>query len=191
MSAASAAASAVYTRLGDDGTTGRLHGGRLDKDDALIELCGDIDETVSALGLARASLAEDAETAALVQSVQRDLFVVAADVMANPRARDRLVDAVSRVVPEMTARIEDTIDTLVAARPLRPVFVVPGATSASAALDLARSVCRRAERRVVRAARTGAPVAPDVLPYLNRVGDLLYVLARATAGDGPELPSHD
>jgi cob(I)alamin adenosyltransferase len=185
------AASAVYTRLGDDGTTGRLHGGRLGKDDDLIELCGDIDETVSALGLARAALDDGTAAGSLVLSVQRDLFVVAADVMANPRARDRLVDGVSRVVPEMTARLEDAIDALVAARPLRPVFVVPGATTASAALDLARSVCRRAERRVVRATRTGAPIAPDVLPYLNRLGDLLYVLARATAGDGPETPSHD
>lgn len=101
-------ASAVYTRLGDDGTTGRLYGGRLDKDDHLVELCGDIDETVSALGLARAGL-DDERMAGLVLSVQRDLFVVAADVMANPRARHRLVDGVSRVVPEMTTRLEDVL----------------------------------------------------------------------------------
>jgi cob(I)alamin adenosyltransferase len=184
-------ASTIYTRLGDDGTTGRLFGGRVGKDDAVVEACGDIDETVSALGVARAALTEDAGMSALVLHLQRQLFVVAADLMADPRARDRLEDGVSRLVPEMTEEIERAVDRLLLAHPLRPVFVVPGATSASAAMDLARAVCRRAERRVVHARSAGAHVSPEVVVFLNRLGDLLYVLARATAGSDEEPVSHE
>lgn len=82
-------ASTVYTKLGDDGSTGRLFGGRVSKDDALVDACGDIDETVSALGVAREALSDDVDMCALVLQVQRQLFVVAADLMANPRARER------------------------------------------------------------------------------------------------------
>lgn len=183
-------ASTVYTRLGDDGSTGRLFGGRLSKDHLLVDACGDIDETVSALGLAREALTDDPETAELVLRLQRDLFVVAADLMTNPRARDRLTDGVSRVDEAMTDRVEQAIDRLLAERPLRPVFVVPGATRASASLDLARSVCRRAERAVVRAGTNGARPSAHVLAFLNRLSDLLYVLARRTAGTDEEPVSH-
>jgi cob(I)alamin adenosyltransferase len=183
-------ASSVYTRLGDDGSTGRLFGGRLSKDHPLVDACGDIDETVSALGLAREALADNPATADLVLQLQRDLFVVAADLMTNPKARDRLTDSLSRVDPAMTDRVEQAIDRLLAERPLRPVFVVPGATRASAALDLARSVCRRAERAVVRARSDGAQPSEQVLVFLNRLGDLFYVLARRTAGDDEEPVSH-
>lgn len=184
------AASRIYTGLGDDGTTGRFLGGRVFKDDGVVEACGDLDETVCALGMAREALADDAETAALVLLLQRHLFVVAADLMANPRARERLADGVSRVTPAMVTLLEDTVDRLVLDHPLRPVFVVPGATRASAALDLARAVCRRAERRVVHARTGGAEVSDDVLVHLNRLGDLLYVLARRAAGPDEEPASH-
>ncbi len=185
-------ASTIYTKTGDDGTTGRLFGGRLAKDSPLVEVTGDVDEAVAALGLARAALAdsvEAVEAAALVLRLQRDLFVVAADLSANPRARGRLVPGISLVTAEMVDRLEREIDRLVDERPLRPVFVVPGATTASAALDLARAVVRRAERAVTRlpaADRGGSPV----LPYLNRLGDLLFVLARHAAGAADEEPSH-
>lgn len=183
-------ASSVYTRLGDDGSTGRLFGGRLSKDHPVVDACGDIDETVSALGLAREALTDDPEAAELVLRLQRDLFVVAADLMTNPRARGRLTDRLSRVDEAMTDADEHEIDRLLLERPLRPVFVVPGATRASAALDLARSVCRRAERAVVRAGTNGAGPSEHVLVFLNRLGDLLYVLARRTAGSAEEPVSH-
>lgn len=183
-------ASSLYTKLGDDGTTGRLFGGRLSKDDAIVEACGDIDETVSALGVAREALSGDPKTAALVLRLQRQLFVVAADLMANPHARDRLTDGVSRVGPVMTEEVEQTIDRLLLEHPLRPVFVVPGASRASAAIDLARTVCRRAERRVVHVQRAGGELSVEVVRFLNRLGDLLYVLARHTAGPGEEPASH-
>ena len=116
---------------------------------------------------------------------------MAADLAANPRQRDRLEPGISRVDPEMVDELEQTIDRLVASRPLRPVFVVPGATPASAALDLARTVLRRAERHVVRAETEGRTVSPHVVAFLNRLDDLLYVLARHAAGTAQEPRSHE
>lgn len=181
-------ASLIYTKTGDDGTTGRLFGGRVAKDDLLIEACGDVDEAVSALGLARVLLS--AELGTLVLELQRDLFIVAADLMANPHARQNLVSGISLVESNMTTRIEAHIDRLIAQEPLRPVFIVPGATGPSAALDFARTVTRRAERHTIRAARTHPEVSSEVVTYLNRISDLLYVLARRAAAGSDESASH-
>jgi cob(I)alamin adenosyltransferase len=179
----------IYTKTGDDGTTGLLFGGRVSKADALVEAYGDIDEATAALGTARAAC-EDAELATLVLSLQRGLFVAAADLAANPRRRERLEPGISLVDAALVDGLEQTIDRLVAARPLRPVFVVPGANPVSAGLDLARTVLRRAERHAVRAAAEGHDVSPRVIAYLNRLGDLVYVLARTAAGDAEEPASH-
>ncbi|MFH5821480.1 cob(I)yrinic acid a,c-diamide adenosyltransferase [Georgenia sp. AZ-5] len=180
--------SRIYTRQGDDGTTGRYLGGRVSKADLLVEASGDVDETVALLGVARASTA-DAATAELLLRLQRELFVVGADLAANPTHRDRLAAEVSRVTPRMVATLEALIDRLVAERPLRPVFVVPGATPAGAALDHARTVARRAERHVVAAGDAGGAVSMEVLAYLNRLSDLLFVLARHAAGEAEEPAS--
>lgn len=179
----------VYTKTGDDGSTGLLFGGRVSKADAVIELCGAVDEAVAALGLARPGL-EDGDLAAAVLDLQRGLFVAGADIAANPRARDRLVAGVSKVTAEMTAALEETIDRLLAGHPLRRAFIVPGATAPSAALDLARTFLRRAERRLVAARRDGLALNPDLAAYLNRASDLAYVLARRAAGDAEEPLSH-
>lgn len=184
--------SRIYTKLGDDGSTGLLFGGRTSKADPLIETIGSIDETVAALGLARAE-DPDPQLAAEILRIQRDLFVVAADLAANPHARDRLTPNISLVTATMTTRIEGLIDQLVADQPLRPVFVVPGANRVSAALDLARTFVRRSERRLVAYqahAATPQSTNPNVLAYLNRISDLLYVLARRVAGDQEEPVSH-
>jgi len=179
----------IYTKTGDDGTTGLLFGGRVSKGDTLVDAYGDVDEAVSALGVARAAC-DDPDLAALLLRLQRGLFVTAADLAANPRHRERLEPGISLVDAELVDGLEQTIDRLVAERPLRPVFVVPGANTASAALDLARAVLRRAERHAVRAAAEGHEVSPQVVTYLNRLGDLLYVLARGAAGEGEEPASH-
>lgn len=179
----------IYTKTGDDGTTGLLFGGRVSKADMLVDAYGDVDEAVSALGVVRAA-SEDPELTALLLRLQRGLFVVAADLAANPRRREQLQVGVSLVDAELVDGLEQEIDRLVAARPLRPVFVVPGANGVSAALDLARAVLRRAERHAVRAAAEGHEVSPQVVTYLNRLGDLLYVLARGAAGDAEEPASH-
>jgi cob(I)alamin adenosyltransferase len=180
----------IYTKTGDDGTTGQLFGGRLSKADPIVEICGTLDEAVAALGLARATLTENG-LAEIALGIQRGLFVLAADVSANPRAREALVPGVSAATPEMTAALETSIDSLLAGHPLQPVFLVPGATLPSAALDLARTSVRRAERRAVAARESGTAITIPVLTYLNRASDLLYVLARRAAGDAEEPRSHD
>jgi cob(I)alamin adenosyltransferase len=180
----------IYTKTGDDGTTGLLFGGRVSKANPVVEVCGAVDEAVAALGMARASL-EDQGLQAIVLDLQRGLFVAAAEAAANPRARDRLVPGTSRVTAGMTAALEQTIDRLLVEHPLRPAFVVPGATPASAALDLARTFPRRAERRLVAAREGGMTVSATLIAFVNRASDLVYVLARRAAGDGDEPLSHE
>jgi cob(I)alamin adenosyltransferase len=108
---------------------------------------------------------------------------VGADLAANPAKRKKLGKGVSLVTGDMVRRLEQRIDDLVALRPLPQVFIVPGANPASAALDLARSVVRRAERRVVELERAERTVNPEVRRYLNRLSDLIFVLARWQAGE--------
>lgn len=176
----------IYTRTGDDGSTGLLFGGRVSKADPVAEAAGAIDEAVAALGLARA-LAEDASLQEEILALQRELFIAGADLATNPNERSRLEPGVSLVTPEMAGRLEARIDELVLAHPLPNAFVVPGANPASAALDVARSAVRRAERRVVAVRGAGGFVNPDVLLYLNRLSDLLFVLARIAAGEAEPL----
>lgn len=183
-------ASSIYTRTGDDGSTGLLHGGRVSKAAAVVDAYGAVDELTAALGVARAGCV-DADLAATILALQRELFVVGADLATHPDRRDALADGVSRVTGAMVAGLEQLIDAELAARPLRPVFVVPGTTPTEAALDVARTVARRAERIAVAAADGGATVSLDVRHYLNRLSDLLFVLARRAAGDEDEPASRD
>jgi cob(I)alamin adenosyltransferase len=171
----------IYTKTGDDGTTGLLYGGRVAKDDLVTEAYGTTDEAVAVLGLARA-LSADPTLAADLLTLQRELFVVGADLATAPDARKRLEPEVSLVTDTMVARLEHRIDDLVERRPLPDAFVVPGANPASAALDVARSVVRRAERQVVALGSAGRAANPEVRRYLNRLSDLLFVLARWEAG---------
>ena len=173
----------IYTKAGDDGTTGLLYGGRISKGDPAAEAYGTTDESVAALGLARA-LSPDEGLSAEILRIQRDLFVVGADLATNPDERAKLQPGVSLVVPEMVERLEAVIDAAVAERPLPQEFVVPGANPAAAALDVARGVVRRAERRVVDLREAGRPVNGEAIRYLNRLSDLLFVLARRQAGEG-------
>jgi len=172
----------IYTKTGDDGTTGLLFGGRIPKDDLATEAYGSTDEAVSALGLARAHC-EDATLSQEILQLQRELFVVGADLATNPKERRKLTPGVSLVTPDMVARLEARIDQMVDERPLPQMFIVPGANPCSAALDLARSVVRRAERHVVALERAERTVNHDVRLYLNRLSDLLFVLARWDAGE--------
>lgn len=183
-------ATKIYTKTGDDGSTGMLFGGRVSKADVLIDAVGDVDETVALIGVARASC-DDAELAELLLQVQRELFVVGADLATHPDRRRRLVDGVSKVTPEMVTSLEELIDNLVTERPLQPVFIVPGATPLGAGLDHARTVARRAERKVVAAQEGGHTVAEEATIYLNRVSDLLFVLARRAADEVDEPVSHE
>jgi cob(I)alamin adenosyltransferase len=183
----------IYTRRGDDGSTGLLYGGRISKSDPAAEAYGTVDEAVAALGFARAlATAHGAEPGAvdLILRLQRELFVVGADLATNPSARDRLTPEVSLVTAEMTAALEREIDRLVELHPLPNAFVVPGANPVSAALDLARTAVRRAERRTVAAQQSGCTVNDEARRYLNRLSDLLFVFARSLAGEG-DVPSRE
>lgn len=173
----------VYTRRGDDGTTGLLYGGRVDKDDLRTTAYGTVDELVSVLGLARAELptppdAEDSACHERILQIQRELFALAAQLATAVDNWDRLEVGVSRVDQAMVDRLEVMIDQCVERHPPPTEFVVPGGNRLAASLDLARTVCRRAERTVV-AMRRAEPL-PDEAPlrYLNRLSDYLYVLAR-------------
>ena len=182
--------SRVYTKTGDGGTTGQLYGGRIPKDGALVEALGDIDEAVSALGVARAGC-EDEQVATILLRIQRELFIVAADLSVNPKHRDRLKPGISLVEPRLVTAIEHLIDELTEERPLKPVFLVPGTTSLEAALDLARTVVRRAERHTLRAKEAGHGVSEPVQHYLNRLSDLVFVLARRAVEEAEEPVSHN
>ena len=176
----------IYTRTGDDGTTGLLYGGRISKADPAAEAYGSVDETVAALGVARALA--DPSLAQTILGLQRELFVVGADLATNPAQRSKLTPEVSLVTPAMVERLESLIDATVEAHPLPQEFIVPGANPLSAAIDVARGQCRRAERRTVELAATGRETNEAAIRYLNRLSDLLFALARAAAGE-TEPPS--
>ena len=142
----------IYTKKGDDGTTGLLYGGRVAKDDVRTEVYGTLDEVVSALGVARgAGLSERVE--AIVVRLQREMFVVGAQLATAAENQHKLQVGASKITPEMTARTETDIDALIEEHPLPQEFILPGETLASAGLDLARSTVRRAERQAVALAR--------------------------------------
>jgi len=166
----------IYTRKGDDGTTGLLYGGRVRKDDARTEAYGTLDETVSALGVARAGgLVPRVEE--IIVRVQREMFIVGAELAAHEDNAAKLTEGVSKVTPAMTEEAERDIDALLEEHPLPAEFLLPGETLGSAGIDLARTIVRRAERLVVTMARETV-VSEDLLRYMNRVSDLLYACAR-------------
>ena len=178
----------IYTRKGDDGTTGLWYGGRRPKSDDRIDAYGTVDEAGSALGVARSLCGADrAEVAADLLDLQRDLFVAGAELAAAPEAADRLEDGVSRVTAAMVADLEPVIDRYMDRVQLPPKFVIPGGTPLSGALDLARAILRRAERRVAALAEDGQLASDAVLAYLNRAADLVYAMARFTDVDDPAL----
>ena len=180
--------SAVATGKGDDGTTGLLYGGRIAKDDARTDAYGTIDEAVACLGLARAEIVvlADRESlpaglaglGAMILRLQRELFVAAAELATNPEAWDRLEDGLTRVDEPMLAGIEELLSSAEAHIEMPREFIVPGASRLSAALELSRTVVRRAERRVIALDREHMVPGAWLLPYLNRLADLLWVLAR-------------
>jgi cob(I)alamin adenosyltransferase len=178
----------IYTRKGDGGTTGLWYGGRRAKSDTRIDAYGTIDEANSALGLARSLCGTERDEIAMhILSLQHDLFVAGAELAAAPEASDRLEDGVSRVTADMVTDLEPVIDAYMDRVELPPKFVIPGGTELSAALDLARAVLRRAERRVSALADEDELASGTVLAYLNRAADLLYAMARFADVDDPAL----
>lgn len=164
----------IYTKTGDDGTTGVLGPGRLAKDDPRIEAYGTVDELCAAIGLAR-SLGIDAESDGRLAAVQDDLFAVGA-ALADPDPAGRFHSAVKA---DLSARLEREIDAMEAELAPLTNFILPGGSPGAAQAHLARTVCRRAERAVVTLWRIpGEDVPTDLVIYLNRLSDFLFVLAR-------------
>lgn len=165
----------IYTKTGDSGETSLFDNTRVSKADARVDAYGEVDEVNACLGAARAAGVDD-EISALIESLQKDLFALGA----------RLADPSSRIAPRVekaaitdatVQRLEQAIDRLEETLPPLRRFILPGGSSAGALLHLARTVCRRAERRVI-ALGAGA-VDPMIIVYLNRLSDLLFVMARA------------
>jgi cob(I)alamin adenosyltransferase len=168
----------IYTRKGDDGTTGLWYGGRVGKADPRPEAYGSVDEAASALGMARAAAEPSSELYGDILRLQEELFVAGAELATAPENRARLVPGQTAVSVEMVAALEPTIDEVTTRFEPPTEFVLPGQTPLAAALDLARTVVRRAER----SALAVAPPGSAAVPYLNRLSDLLWTLARWQEG---------
>lgn len=168
----------IYTRAGDDGTTGLYFGGRVAKNAAPIEVNGAVDEAQAALGWARSLSEPGSRLDELLIALERDLWVLMAEVATSPQNRHKLVAGKSLVTPTMIERLESEIDSLSGDFEMPREFVVSGENQQSAALDVARTVIRRAERLAVGLAIEGSLVAP----YLNRLSDLAWTMARWAEG---------
>jgi cob(I)alamin adenosyltransferase len=169
----------IYTRKGDDGTTGLLYGDRVRKDSPAIEANGAVDEAQAALGVARAEAERGGELDQLLTGLEHDLYVLMAEIATAPTNRHKLKPGTTLVTSEMVDRLEPLIDQLTERYPPLTGFVIPGQTRIAAQLDVARTIIRRAERAALDVAADGS----HVLPYLNRLSDLLFTMARWQEGD--------
>jgi cob(I)alamin adenosyltransferase len=173
----------IYTRTGDDGTTGLAVGPRRRKDDLRIECFGTVDEANAAVGMARVALAgARPDVDAMLAMVQNDLFDLGAD-LATPDTGETPAWEPLRIVQAQVDRLERDIDALNAVIPPLKSFILPGGSPAAAALHLARTVTRRAERQMVELA-TRERVSPEALKFVNRLSDFLFVAARAVNDNG-------
>ncbi len=168
----------IYTREGDDGTTGLFYGGRVPKDSELPRAYGAVDEAQAVIGLVRTAAGHGTEVDAIVVPVMKDLYVLMAELATLPENRHKLTPGSSCVTPEMVDRLEAIIDDLDTKFDPPTEFVVPGEHPVSAWLDFARTTVRRAERQAYGA----APLPSYVVPYLNRLSDLLWTMARWQEG---------
>ncbi len=173
----------IYTRTGDDGTSGLVDGSRVSKASALMQAIGDVDEANSAIGVAVVALGDDPLAAAL-ERVQNDLFDLGAD-LATPATDDGFApsEMVLRIVPAQVERLEREIDAMNAHLALLRSFILPGGSPQAAALHLARAISRRAERSAV-AATHDVALNPAALAYVNRLSDFLFVASRAVNQNG-------
>jgi cob(I)alamin adenosyltransferase len=177
----------IYTRKGDDGTTGLWYGGRVPKFAGRPEAYGSVDEAAAALGMCRAAAEPGGELHTDILRLQRELFVAGAELATAPEAAGRLEPGVSKTTAEMVDRLEADIDRYMDRVDLPPKFVIPGGTELSARLDVARGAVRRAERRVAALHHEGELDDATVLTYLNRLSDALFAMARFADEPDPEL----
>ncbi len=174
----------IYTRQGDYGETGLLYGGRISKSDLRCEAYGTIDEAVASMGLAR-SLLKCEDLYPILKGIQKELFTVGAELATDPSEYGKLTANFSTVTGQMVTNLEKLIDKLKEQLNLPRAFIIPGASSGSSALDLSRSIIRRVERHVVKLKELNYVENHNVLIYLNRLSDLLFVMARYEDKDVP------
>ena len=178
----------IYTRKGDDGTTSLWYGGRVPKHHGRTDAYGTLDEACSLLGVARALCGrEHEELAADVLRLQDYIFIAGSELATAPEAAERLEDGVSRTTEAMVAELEQLIDRYMDRVELPPKFVIPGGNQLSAQLDVARTVVRRAERRVSELNEAGEIAGETVIHFLNRASDAVYAMARYADVDDPAL----
>jgi cob(I)alamin adenosyltransferase len=178
----------IYTKKGDDGTTSLWYGGRVPKHHGRTDAYGTLDEACSLLGVARALCGpEHEELAADVLRLQDYIFIAGSELATAPEAAERLEDGVSRTTEAMVAELEQLIDRYMARVELPPKFVIPGGNQLSAQLDVARTVVRRAERRVSELNEAGEIASETVIHFLNRASDAVYAMARYADVDDPAL----
>lgn len=162
----------IYTKTGDKGETGLVGGGRISKDSPRVQAYGDIDELNSVLGMVEASMKQE-ELRSLIEMLQRDLFTAGADLACITERSQK----VPRITADMITTLERSIDKLQKELPPLSAFILPGGGQTGALLHFARCVARRAERNIV-ALSKAEPVNEQLIPYVNRLSDLLFVMAR-------------
>ncbi|MBK5231947.1 MAG: cob(I)yrinic acid a,c-diamide adenosyltransferase [Thermoleophilia bacterium] len=178
----------IYTKKGDDGTTGLWYGGRVEKSGTRTDAYGTLDEACSALGVARSQCNSDQqELHDDILALQNELFVAGAELATAPEAAERLEDGISRITADMTDALDAEIDKYMSQVELPPKFVIPGGTALSAHLDVARTIIRRAERKVVKIQLDGELASAEILRFLNRASDLCFAMARVSDVNDPEL----
>ncbi len=169
----------IYTRAGDEGQTGLLHGEKVAKNSVLPEAYGTVDEAQSILGLVRTECGDNADLEDKIIHIERDLYVLMAELATDPSKHDKLEPGKSKVNEEMIKFLEDFIDEITSNFELPKEFVLPGQNRISALLDISRTVVRRAERRAIACDMEGSLA----VPYLNRLSDLLWAMARWQEGE--------
>ncbi|HEX6464996.1 MAG TPA: cob(I)yrinic acid a,c-diamide adenosyltransferase [Vicinamibacterales bacterium] len=178
----------IYTKTGDGGETGLFDGTRVSKSDARVATYGDVDEVNAWVGFARSRVLDQPDIAEILLEIQRDLFALGAR-LADPRRK--IAERVTKadIGPSAIARLEQWIDTLESTLPPLRRFILAGGSEAGSALHVARTVCRRAERAVVALRENDTALEPELIIYLNRLSDLLFVAARAvnSRAHAPEI----
>ena len=169
----------IYTRAGDEGQTGLLHGEKVAKNSVLPEAYGTVDEAQAILGLVRTECGDNADLEDKIIHIERDLYVLMAELATDPSNHDKLESGKNKVNEEMINFLEEFIDDISSRFELPKEFVIPGQNRISALIDIARTVVRRAERRTISCGVKNSLA----VPYLNRLSDLLWAMARWQEGE--------
>ena len=172
----------IYTKSGDNGKTNLLFGGNTSKSDLRGETYGTVDEAVSFLGLAKSLIANN-DIRKIIEDLQHSLFIIGAELATTPQNRKKLNDQVKTITTDMVNNLESLIDNINEKINLGDKFIMPGNSVGSAAIDVARTVVRRLERRIVELIGSDNSINSNIIPYVNRASDLLFILGRFEDND--------